>query len=111
MPSYQTMDGELTNVKDPNRSVWYSAHCGYWTDDWDKVARKKIPVCPHCDCPGFYGSFSEWDHGVKKYEKDGHPQYSEFVDSRKEKCGVKAPFKLKFSYLEEYVKWLQEKEG
>lgn len=101
---YITMDGKVTNCLDPNRSVWYSAMCGYWTDDWDNVAttsgKHNIPCCPTCKCPGYYGSFQQWDEGAMKYESDGHPGYTIFLEQHKEKCSGRG-----FSFEKAYTDW------
>lgn len=54
-PQYLTLDGKRTIAEDPNRGVWYSSNCYYWTDDWSKLVKMGpgIPCCPVCKSPGF----------------------------------------------------------
>lgn len=97
MPSYQRIkDGRQTNADDQLRGVWYSAGCGYWTDDWDKVASKPgIPKCPTCGCPGMQTEYSQWIAGARRFEKEDHPGYMRFLQDRKENCGGRG-----FSFIE-----------
>lgn len=84
---FQTMDGDITNESDPKRAVWYSLMCGYWTDDWTKLAKvgSGIPCCPVCHCPGCYGTIEEWFDGINEHDKN-YPGYHEFITGIKEKC-------------------------
>lgn len=88
--SYQRLDnGKPTHGDDPMRGVWYSAdsRCGYWTDDWQKVANGDgIPCCPVCSCPGMQTTAKDWIDGCIRFEKEGHPRYVQYVLSRKEDC-------------------------
>lgn len=71
--------------------IW-SGLCGYWTDDWDKLAnRPGIPLCPGCGAPGFVQPEAEWWKQVDAYEAAGASGYRKTVEADKEKCSrVKA---------------------
>lgn len=88
--SFQRLDnGRPTNADDPLRGVWYSSggSCGYWTDDWQKVANGGgIPCCPVCRCPGMQATFREWMEGAERFQAEGHPHYVEFLSFHKERC-------------------------
>lgn len=98
-------DGRGTNENDPIRGVWYSAACGYWTDDWDKVviAMNSIPCCPTCRCPGFQTEYAQWIAGAMKHELNGHSGYVEFLGGQKETCGGRG-----FSFKEAYREWIEK---
>lgn len=51
---YQRLDGTVTTADDPERGVWYSVRCPFWTDEWDtlKLLGGTLPVCPHCESVG-----------------------------------------------------------
>lgn len=90
-PRYMRLDtGRETTADDPLRGIWYSAgHCGYWTDDWNKVAQVKlggIPTCPHCSAVGLQIDAENWFDGSRRFEERGNPRYQEFLRATKEKC-------------------------
>jgi hypothetical protein len=76
-------------------NVWY-ALCGYWTDDWAKLASSTadghgIPLCPGCGAPGFIQPSAEWWAAVDAYEagKNGmpvSPGYRAQVEAGKNIC-------------------------
>jgi hypothetical protein len=85
---YQRLrDGEITTADDPERGVWYSLRCGYWTDDWSKLKAvgPGIPVCPVCRCPGMRMTAADWAKGVADYAKD-HPEYEHEINLKRERC-------------------------
>ena len=85
-PKYVTSSGEKTTEDDPNRLIWYSAGCGYFTDNWHLLkSANGIPICPKCGCPGMQVEAEKWDEGVFKYDK-GNPGYLAFCKNNKEKC-------------------------
>lgn len=87
--NYCTSQGP-TAADDPQRMIFY-AICGFWADDWDKVARTGfdrtgIPCCPACRCVGFETTAAEWQHWVQAYEADGHFRYQEFLERYHHQC-------------------------
>ena len=100
---YITLRGEVTDQNDPERGLWYSSFtdkCGYWTDDWTKLALvgPGIPVCPVCGCVGMQTTAGQWDRDVSEFEANGHPHYRSYVASRKERCLERASGGWKASY-------------
>lgn len=89
----KTLDRYGNSVKptDPNRMLWYSAGCGYWTDDWDRVTPKEndqgfsIPRCPECHRPGFETEADKWERGAAEHDA-AEPGYAAFLNANKEKC-------------------------
>ena len=88
-PEYFTASGRATTADDPERLLFDSAHCTFWTDDWSKVKTHGtgIPGCPNCGCPGLQTEAKNWDAGVEGYiQESGHTHYKDFLDSIKSKC-------------------------
>ena len=81
------IQGNTVAADDPKRMLWYSASCGYWTDDWSTLCKlgPGIPCCPICGCPGMQAAAGEWFDGATEYEK-GHPGYLAFLNENKETC-------------------------
>lgn len=81
------VNGKPVSADDPNRLLWYSAGCGYWTDDWDKLKRTGpgIPCCPRCKCVGMQIDAGKWEKGAKEFDAND-PGYEKFLNERKEKC-------------------------
>jgi hypothetical protein len=71
------------------QQIWYGL-CTYWTDDWDALKptpeNKGIPSCPECGSVGFQMTRQEWNEGVAKYEADGNPGYTHFINNVKGNC-------------------------
>jgi hypothetical protein len=103
-PKYVTLNGEVTDVYDLNRAIWYSAVCTYWTDDWCKLSATfgKIPCCPYCRSVGFQTTAKEWCGDVARFQAAGNPGYVNFIDQSRQQC--KRPMGLMTWYKE----WLQE---
>lgn len=59
---YRRLDGFTTTADDPERSVWYSASCSWWTDEWDRLLRGPggMPCCPHCGSVGYATEFKQF---------------------------------------------------
>jgi hypothetical protein len=91
MGSYLTFQGNQTKADDRHRLIWYSATCGYWTDDWEKLASNKtdrghgIPCCPTCRMVGMQVEAGNWFDGAAMYDRE-QPGYLEFLNSQKETC-------------------------
>lgn len=105
MARYILEDGEETTADDPRRLVWYSARCGFYTDDWEALSKAfEIPICPCCSSPGFMVGFERWEQSAVEYEKaEGHPGYPEFLKLNKAHCdGGKG-------MLERYRAWAQQR--
>lgn len=104
---YMTLQGRECGKRDPERGVWYSTLCGYWTDDWEKLGSSRsgglltikapngevakvtapgFPVCPRCGAPGMQATYGEWIEAAEKYESEGHPGYVEGLVSGRETC-------------------------
>lgn len=80
-------DGAVTTADDPERGIWYSIRCGYWTDDWSKLKAvgPGIPVCPKCQSPGMQTTAKDRAAGVEQWAKD-HPNYEHEINAKKERC-------------------------
>lgn len=68
--------------------VVYGARCTWW-DSIDKVAKhiNGLPRCPHCGSVLFERpSEQTFLDGAKRYERDGHPGYVEFLHWQRGKC-------------------------
>jgi hypothetical protein len=90
MSDYRKLDtGELTTADDPQRGVWYpaSSACGYWTDDWSRLARSRhgIPCCPHCGCVGMQITAVEWLAVPQEFLLK-YPDYDKWLLEIKETC-------------------------
>ena len=85
---FQLENGQATTAQDPNRVMWFSALCGYYTDDWAKLGRlgqHAIPCCPVCRSPGMICTMAEWEEGVEIHEKID-PGYQAFLAAHREQC-------------------------
>ena len=106
MPNFRRLNGEATTSDDPQREMFYAAHCGYYTDDWSKLKvtgiNVRIPCCPKCGCVGFQTTVFSWLSGARKYEQEGYPHYVEFINQAKEKCYGK-----NFNFEKEYKLWIE----
>ncbi len=81
---YCRLDGTATAADDPKRGVWYSAGCTFWTDEWDRLhlrGQYRIPVCPHCGCPGMQIDADKWE--VPDEYESTHPGYGAQLEARK----------------------------
>ena len=96
---YYRLDGHLATSDDPLREIFYSAYCGYWTDDWSQLKVIGVPGCPMCGCPGYQTTYDSWMKGAEAFESDGHPDYVEFLLDQKEICNGRG-----FSFLKAYEK-------
>jgi hypothetical protein len=87
MSSYLNTHGQPTTANDPQRMMWYSSQCSYWTDDWDNLKKfgPGIPCCPHCGCPGMQTMVLHWNNGASELDKE-EPGYISFLQDVKEKC-------------------------
>lgn len=87
MPKYITTHGTPTTDNDPQRMMWYSSLCSYWTDDWLKLKTfgPGIPCCPRCGCPGMQSMMLHWDNGARQLDSK-QPGYYLFLQDVKEKC-------------------------
>lgn len=85
---YLTEDGKDTTADDPNRLIWYAIHCGYWTDDWGKLAKigPGIPCCPVCKCVGCSVEFKLWEYSSKAHDLSNNPGYHKFLMDNMAKC-------------------------
>jgi hypothetical protein len=93
-PEHLRQDATRTTGDDPERAVWYSARCGYWTDDWGKLAKvgPGVPACPSCGCPGMITTAKEWLSNVLAYAKESNqPDYPAAVEAGKEQCSPYVP--------------------
>lgn len=86
--NYRKANGQPTTQDDPERLMWYSARCTYWTDDWSKLVLStgsRIPCCPNCGSPGFQGEMEPWIESAIAYA-DTNPGYYQFLLGVKEAC-------------------------
>lgn len=88
MNPFVTLQGSVTVSDDPQRAVWYSTNCHYWTDNWTKLrlVMHGLPVCLGCGSPGLQATFAPWWKAAEQHEQAGHPGYCERLKSWKEKC-------------------------
>lgn len=110
MSQYRDLQGRKTNATDPNRMVWSSARCTFWTDDWDKLRAYNstgIPCCPHCGSPGYESIYQSWKRSVERYDKEVREGFATFLQEMKEKC-VQSMDKKPFSVKEAFEAWLKE---
>ncbi len=85
-----TATGQATIATDPNRLIWYSSNCSFWTDDWGQIAKVGgIPCCPTCQAPGFQTTAQEWEFGISTYDKV-KPGYSVWLNGLKGCCHGRA---------------------
>lgn len=86
--NYRKANGTPTTKDDPERLMWYSSRCTYWTDDWSKLSLSvgtNIPICPVCGCPGYQGEMGSWLESAKAYA-EANPGYFQFLLAIKEVC-------------------------
>lgn len=109
MPSYRDLQGRKTNATDPNRMVWSSARCTYYTDDWDKLKSfgPGIPCCPHCGSLGYESVYASWKRSVERHDKEVREGFATFLQEMKEKC-VQSMDKKPLSIKEAFEAWLKE---
>lgn len=92
MPRFQNRAGEAVDEDDPERELFYSACCTYWTDDWTKLGlhQGRIPYCPSCGSVGYQTNARAWFAGAAKHEADGNPGYRASLNRTKEVCHGRA---------------------
>lgn len=86
---YVDASGKATDKDSPQRLVWYSVGCGYWTDDWDslKSTGPGIPCCPVCGCVGCQVVADSFlGKAVDDFERSGNPGYRKFLEENKGRC-------------------------
>ena len=86
--NYRTANGTPTTQEDPERLMWYSARCTYWTDDWSTLVLaigSGIPTCPNCGSVGFQGEMGPWLESAEAYG-EANPGYFQFLLGIKEVC-------------------------
>jgi hypothetical protein len=104
MARYILEDGTETTTDDPRRLVWFSAGCGYWTDDWASLSKSfEIPICPSCNSPGFMAVAEKWLQNAADFETIGHPGYVEWLKSAVGRC-LKGR-----GNLEHYHEWIKQR--
>lgn len=86
MPKHLDDCGSPVAADDPNRLVWYT-YCGYWTDDFDTLARValRIPTCPACGVPGMQTEYHNWQNSVDDFD-DRQPGFASFLAAHKGRC-------------------------
>lgn len=103
MSKYRRLDtGESVAADDPERGIWYSAGCGYWTDDWSQLScfGAGIPCCPHCNCPGMQTTAREWFVVLPEFLRS-HPRYDEWLPISDKHCSRAD----NISFMEAYEMW------
>ena len=102
---YQTENGTPTDSHDPARMIWYGP-CGYWTDDWTKLASSDglIPLCPRCGAPGFQTTYGDWIMQARAFESKGNADYVRYL-----KCvnGKICPKEHGTDAMDSYRTWLR----
>lgn len=88
MSKYIDAYGQPTGNSNPNRQMWYSVRCTFWTDDWGalKTVGPGIPVCPHCQSPGYQSDYTKWDKSARRYDEQAAEGYHTFLQEVKGKC-------------------------
>ena len=107
--NYCTKNGDPTTADDPERLLWYAAsgHCGYWTDDWNRLSRLgNIPCCPVCGCVGMQIEAADWFAIPEEFEQE-NPGYSPFLVETKEACGRDG----ELDWMGRYRRWAEEREA
>lgn len=85
-PRYRRENGDSTTADDPQRVMWYSASCGYWTDDWSKLKKAGgIPCCPTCGMVGMQAEYGSWMCGAEEYGET-HPGYMDLIRRCRDQC-------------------------
>lgn len=93
------LTGVATTAEDPERDVWYSVSCTFWTDEWDKLGASafyQIPVCPNCGSMGYNGPAQEFEVSPK-FERE-HPGYT----AKLNECKNKTPCQLRSKWMEQF---------
>lgn len=85
---YRTLNGRPCTDSAPERGIWYSAGCTFWTDDWSALRSfgPGIPCCPDCGAPGMQTDAKDWEGGAAKFEQQGNPGYVVFLTGYKGVC-------------------------
>lgn len=88
---YLDQRGKETVKENPNRGMWASATCTYWTDNFSKVffvrrGNMDIPVCPECGSVGAISSHATFEAMLLEMEKKGNIGWGTFVLALKETC-------------------------
>lgn len=86
--NYRKANGTPTTKDDPERLMWYSARCTYWTDDWSQLLLaigSRIPCCPNCGSVGYQGEMGPWLDSAEAYA-EANPGYFQFLLEHKEVC-------------------------
>lgn len=87
-PGYHILDsGQPTTGDDPERGVWYSVACGYWTDNWNRLdtVQGVIPCCPYCRCPGYQIAAKQW-FDIRPEWLEKFPCYDVWLPTSRELC-------------------------
>jgi len=104
--------GASTTEDDPNRFVWYSVNCTFWSDNIStlKTFSPGIPCCPKCGSPGYQTDAKQWEKGIEKYDTEVRSGYKVFIYSIKERClgvSVKEAF-LQYCAMKDDKKTIDE---
>jgi hypothetical protein len=103
MTKFQDAYGQSTTQDNPNRQMWYSVRCTYWTDNWSKLKTTGpgIPVCPVCGSPGYQSDYNQFDKSAKRYNDQAMEGYYIFLQEVKERC-------LGKSVQDAFKEWLND---
>ena len=87
MSGYYREDGTPTTADDPERLLFDTMYCTFWTDDWHQLKSSGVTCCPHCQCPGIEVTARNYFKGVDNFIKEsGKPHYRDFLESIKNGC-------------------------
>lgn len=96
IPKLLDADGKHVDAADPKRLLWYSAGCGFFTDDWNQLRTNGgIPCCPKCGCVGMQIEAGKWEEGAANHDKT-HPHYLAFLATAKGTCFGRGGFMKAF---------------
>jgi hypothetical protein len=103
-PKYRTLHGTRVDADNPDRGIWYSAGCTFWTDDWNQLDATPggIPCCPYCRCVGMQTTAEAWFGGVARFQAEGNPGYVNFIAQSGQQC------RRPMGFMAWYKEWLQE---
>jgi hypothetical protein len=67
--------------------IVYGAGCLWWDNVEKAASRGGIPCCPFCGSVLFEVSDQKiWDEWAKRFEEDGHPNYTKLLTFMRGKC-------------------------
>ena len=78
------MKGRIVEEKDMR--IVYGVGCCWWESVDKAGSNGGLPCCPHCGSMLFEMHSPQWWEGAAKHEKDGNPDYLNFIKWLRGKC-------------------------